>query len=170
MADVQLRFAAANLTDIKDRISAPTCGSSTGSVCARVLTILKLFNTKSRRLAAAASRRCPLPRSAHASHSKFEIADFKLARAERTRRSFEVSERRFQTRGRRALFPEVLVEEIRGGVIGGEPGAMPQEIMNLVGKDKLLEFHLLFPQRLHQADHFGERHVSVIIPLHQQHG
>lgn len=89
---------------------------------------------------------------------------------QRTCEAFEIRDCRFQSRARRALFPEVLIEEIRGGVIGGEPGAMPQEIVNLVGEDELLEFHLLFPQRLHQADHFREGHVPVIIPLHEQHG
>jgi hypothetical protein len=73
MAGVQLGFAAADIADIKNRMSAPTRSSPADHIRERVLTIMKLFNVKSRRLGTAASLRYPLRASARRS-----IRDWRL--------------------------------------------------------------------------------------------
>ena len=47
----------------------------------------------------------------------------------------------------RTLFPsgELAVEEVGGGFVGGEPVGVDEEVVDLVGKDELLEGDALRP-------------------------
>src|SRR5580692_11055910 len=65
---------------------------------------------------------------------------------------------------------EMLVEELESRVIGRQPGSMQEKVMNLVGKNQLLELHILFSQRLNEIDGFRERNVAVVVALDQQYG
>jgi hypothetical protein len=65
---------------------------------------------------------------------------------------------------------QVPPQKIRGGVVGGEPVGVGQKIVDLVGKNELIEFHALFAEGVHERDGFAEGHVAVIVAVNQQNG
>ena len=64
----------------------------------------------------------------------------------------------------------MLVEKFDGGVIGGEPRSMQEEIVNFVGKNELFELDILFAQGFGEIDGFGEGDVAVVVALDEENG
>src|SRR5581483_6348858 len=64
---------------------------------------------------------------------------------------------------------QLAVEEVGGGVISAQPVFMAQEVMNVVGKDQLLELDVALAQAAHQLDRLIESDIAVIVAVNQQH-
>jgi hypothetical protein len=50
-----------------------------------------------------------------------------------------------------------------------QPALVRQKIVDLVGKDQLLQQHLLLAQVLHQVNALVERHITVVVAMNDQH-
>src|SRR4051812_11347152 len=75
--------------------------------------------------------------------------------------------RRGASKSARSL--QLAVEEIGGGVISAQPVFMAQEVVNVIGKDQLLELDVALAQAAHQLDRLIEGDVAVIVAMNQQH-
>src|ERR1017187_1966850 len=60
-------------------------------------------------------------------------------------------------------------EEIGRRMVTAQPGIMPQEAVDLVGQDELLEIDALLAQRIGERDGLAEVDVTIVIAVDQQH-
>src|SRR6266567_786177 len=56
-------------------------------------------------------------------------------------------------------------KKVGAGVVGADPIAAQQEVVDFVGKDKFLEFNLLTTESFDELDGLGERHVAVVVAV-----
>ena len=61
------------------------------------------------------------------------------------------------------------MKEIDRRVIAAQPGGMPQETVDLVGQDELLEIHALLAERIRHRDRLAEIHIAIVVAVNQQH-
>src|SRR4029077_7780386 len=65
---------------------------------------------------------------------------------------------------------QLPLKELRSRFVSTHPGLPQQKIMDLIGKDDLLDLYVLLPQPLHQVTGLREWHVAVIVAMHEEHG
>src|SRR5258708_3852392 len=65
--------------------------------------------------------------------------------------------------------PQLPIKELRSCLISLYPRPPQQEIVNLVGKNDLLDVNILPPQALYQISGLGERNVAVVVAVHEEH-
>ena len=61
----------------------------------------------------------------------------------------------------------MAVKEIAGGVVGSKPASMQKKIVDLVGENQLLNFHVFSAQTRDQIDGLGEDYVAIIIAVNE---
>src|ERR1700722_996183 len=64
---------------------------------------------------------------------------------------------------------QLLIKEIRGGVIGAQPCLVPQEVMNLIREYEFGVVDALLTQGLGEPHRFRERHIAVVVAVNQEH-
>src|ERR1035437_5527400 len=60
-------------------------------------------------------------------------------------------------------------EEIDRRMVTAQPGGMPQEAVDLVGQDELLEIHTLLAERIRERDGLAEVDVAIVVAVNHQH-
>src|SRR5262249_59575082 len=60
------------------------------------------------------------------------------------------------------------IEEIAGGMVGAQPGAMQQEIVNFIREDELFDMDIALTQARDQVNGLCEIHVAVVIAVDEQ--
>src|SRR5262249_57826884 len=65
---------------------------------------------------------------------------------------------------------DLSVQEIRRRMVGREPVAMLEKVVNLIGEDELLELDAAFAKCLREHDALVEGNVAVVVAVNQEHG
>ena len=73
-------------------------------------------------------------------------------------------------RFRNRLWLQIACKEIRFGSIRLQPVPMQEKVVNFVGKDELLDMHVLFAQHSGQFRRLRKLHVAVIVAVDRSTG
>src|SRR6266436_4910536 len=72
--------------------------------------------------------------------------------------------------GGRFASVESAVEEIGGGVIGGQPVFVQKEVVDFVREDKLFDFDVVGAEASDEIDGLREVNVAIVVAMNEEHG
>lgn len=69
-----------------------------------------------------------------------------------------------------SVISQGLLKELRGGLVGPDEIFPEKKIVDFIGIDDLLKWHMVVAQPLHQINHLVEWNVAIVISLNKQDG